>query len=130
MTSRGDAATWNPENLAELLDNDSGERKVNFRQLIKSVADRSAGTDDRQMMLTPDGEVLAIWAAHENGSALEVPMMRVQRASLLPTIARQLSRNLRRRAADAGLTTLEPAYAAWLAVADGRDPVAACTPAG
>jgi ribosomal protein S18 acetylase RimI-like enzyme len=105
-TSRGAAATWNPENLAELLDNDSGERKVNFRQLIKSVAERSAGTDDRQMMLTPGGEVLAIWAAHENGSALEVPIMRVQRGPLLPTIAKQLSRNLRRRAADAGLTTV------------------------
>jgi hypothetical protein len=28
--------------------------------------------------------------------------------------------------ADAGLTALEPAYAAWLAAAEGRDPVAAC----
>ncbi|HSX69005.1 GNAT family N-acetyltransferase [Nocardioides sp.] len=105
-TSRGDAATWNPDNLGDLIAKESGERKVAFRQVIKSIAERSAGTDDRQLMLTPRGEVLAIWAAHEGSTTLEVPLLRVKRGDLLPTITRQLSRNLRRRAATAGLTTV------------------------
>jgi GNAT superfamily N-acetyltransferase len=104
--SRGEAPDWNPEKLSDLLDNDSGERKVDFRLLIKSLAEQTAGTDDRQIMLTPSGDVLAIWAAQENGSSLEVPMLRIQRGPLLPTIARQISRKLRRRAAESGLTSV------------------------
>ena len=74
--------------------------------LIKSLAEQTAGTDDRQMMRTPSGDTLAIWAAQDNGTSLEVPMLRIQRGPLLPTIARQMSRTLRRRAAESGLTTV------------------------
>jgi len=106
QVTRGDGATWNPENLTGLLDNDSGERKVDFRTLIKSLAETTAGTDDRQMMLTPAGDVLAIWAVQPNDTTLEVPLLRIQRGPLLPTIARQISRTLRRRAAQLALTTV------------------------
>ncbi len=58
------------------------------------------------MMLTPAGDVLAIWAAHPNDTTLEVPLLRIQRGPLLPTIARQISRTLRRRAAKSALTTV------------------------
>jgi len=106
QVTRGDAATWNPENLSSLLDNESGERKVSFRALIKSLAERTAGTDGRQVMLTPTGDVLAIWSAEPNDSTLEVSLLRIQRGPLLPTIARQISRTLRRRAAASNLTTI------------------------
>ena len=106
QVTRGDSANWNPEQLTDLLNNDSGERKVDFRLLIKSLALSTAGTDGRQMMLTPSGDVLAMWAAPTNGTILEVPLLRIQRGPLLPTIARQISRTLRRRAADSGLTSV------------------------
>lgn len=106
QVSRGDAATWNPERLMDLLDKDSGEKKVKFRVLIKSLAEATAGTDDRQVMLTPSGEVLAIWAAQRKGSGLEVQLLRIQRGPLLTTIARQISRTLRRRAAASDLTSV------------------------
>lgn len=106
QVTRGDAATWNPENLRGLLNNDAGERMVEFRALIRSLARATAGTDDRQMMLTPANDVFAIWAAQPNGAILEVPLLRIQRGPLLPTIARQISRALRRRAAQSGLTTV------------------------
>lgn len=77
QVTRGDAATWNPENLTDLLDNESGERIVYFRALIKSLAETAAGTDDRQMMLTPAGEVLAIWAGQPHDTVLEVPLLRI-----------------------------------------------------
>ncbi|WP_028471811.1 GNAT family N-acetyltransferase [Nocardioides alkalitolerans] len=106
QVTRGDAATWNPERRMELLEKESGETKPEFRARIRASAERSVGTDDRQVMFTPDGDVLAIWAAHDIGTVLDVPLLRIQRGPLLPTIARQLSRAMRRRAADNGLTTV------------------------
>lgn len=106
QVSRGDATTWNPQRIGDLLDNDSGERKADFRALIGSLAEQTAGTDDRQMMLTPSGDVLAAWAVQDKGTSLEVLLLRVQGGPLLPTIARQISRTLRRRAATSGLTTV------------------------
>ena len=106
QVTRGDAATWNPEQRMEVLERESGETKPEFRTRIKTIAEASAGTDDRQVMFTPDGDVLAIWAAHDSGTTLDVPLLRIQRGPLLSTIARQLSRALRRRAAETGLTTV------------------------
>lgn len=99
QVSRGDAATWNPEQLMDLLTKEAGERKVDFRVRIKTTAEESAGETERQIMLTPTGDVLAIWSARPARHALEVQLLRVQRGPLLPTITRQVSRHLRRQAA-------------------------------
>jgi ribosomal protein S18 acetylase RimI-like enzyme len=106
QVTRGDAATWNPERLTSMLNLESGEKKVEFRVQIKDLAETTAGTDDRQVTLTPDGEVLAIWSAQATNNGLDVPLLRIQRGPLLPTIARQISRALRRRAAHSGLTSV------------------------
>jgi len=105
--SKGDAATWNPERLMDLLNKEAGERKVDFRLRIKSIAEKSIGDTERQIMLTPTGEVLAIWSARPTGETLEVPLLRVQRSDLLPTITRQVSRHLRRQAAASGLAAVK-----------------------
>lgn len=104
---RGDAAIWHPETLMVMLNQDRGERKVTFRAHIKDLAVTSAGTDDRQVMVTPSGDVLAIWAARLDGTRLNVSLLRISGGELLPTIARQVSRMLRRRAADSGATTVQ-----------------------
>ena len=108
QVSRGDAASWHAEHLVHLLDNDGGERKTDFRQLVKDVAvevssDHGAA---RQVMLTPSGKVLAIWATRTIGRVLEVPLFRVNRGELLPTITRQIALALRRYAAAADLHTV------------------------
>ena len=107
QVSRGDAAIWNPERLMNLLNREAGERKVDFRLRIKSVAENSPGDTERQIMLTPTGDVLAIWSAQPTGKSLHVPLLRVQRNFLLPTITRQVSRHLRRQAAGAGLSAVQ-----------------------
>src|SRR5690606_28832320 len=88
QVSRGDAAAWHPERLVHLLDHDGGERKADFRRLVKDVAAEVSVADGvvRQVMLTPSGDVLAIWATRTTGHVLEVPLLRVARMDLLPTI--------------------------------------------
>ena len=107
QVSRGDAATWNPEQLMDLLNKGSGERKADFRVRIKTIAQQSGGETDRQIMLTPTSEVLAIWSARSASRALEVQLLRVQRGPLLPTITRQVSRHLRRQAAGLSQASVE-----------------------
>lgn len=107
QVTKGDADMWNPERLVNLLDNEGGERKPDFRKLIRDLAAELPPTrTERLAMLTPAGEVLAIWATRRVVETLEVPLLRVTRGDLLPTITRQIVMHLRRQSVLAGLHTV------------------------
>jgi GNAT superfamily N-acetyltransferase len=104
--TRGDATTWNPELLMDLLSKEVGEKKVEFRARVKAVAKETASGGERLAMLTPSGEVLATWSSRKHNDRLEILLLRIESGDLLPTIARQVSRYLRRKAAESGATTV------------------------
>lgn len=106
--TKGDAATWHAHGLIHFLDKDGGERKTEFRALIKDVAAEVSTADGaaRHAMLTPGGEVLAIWATRSIGRTLKVPLLRVSKGDLLPTITRQIVLALRTLAVSDHLHTI------------------------
>lgn len=108
QVTKGDAAAWHAHRLVHLLDNDGGERKTDFGKLIREIAAEVSMADGtaRQAMLTPTGEILAIWATRKTDRTLEVPLLRVNKSDLLPTITRQIVLSLRRLAASDNLDTI------------------------
>lgn len=102
----GTSAAWDPNGLSALLDNAGSERKADFRQLLRSIAEQSAATISRRLMQTPDGQTLAAWATHTEDGSLIVPLLRVAEGPLRRTIARQVSLLLRRTAVTAGVATI------------------------
>lgn len=107
QVSRGDSAAWRVEDIIHLLDNEGGERKTDFRHLVKRVAvEVGSSRSERQIMLTPSGNVLAAWATTVTERVLEVPLLRVDRGQLASTITRQIAIALRQQAASAGIHTV------------------------
>lgn len=88
-----------------LLNNEGGERKSAFRQLIKDVAALD-GPDGAPSDADAVWRHLAIWATRPLWKTLEVPLLRVHRGDLLPTITRQIVLHLRRQAASLQLHTV------------------------
>lgn len=99
---RGTSAAWDPNGLRELLDKAGGERKPDFKLLLRGIAEQSATTATRQLVQTPAGQTLAAWATRVEEGSLVVPLLRVAAGPLRHTIARQVSLLLRRAAVASG----------------------------
>lgn len=106
VIGRGTSTAWDPNGLRELLDNAGGERKPEFKLLLRGIAEQSATTATRQLMQTPAGQTLAAWATRVEEGSLIVPLLRVADGPLRHTIARQVSLVLRRAAVSSGATEI------------------------
>lgn len=87
---RGDHAIWASEQAHALLNTADGERRSAFSSRLRSIAEKSTTDIERNLLLTPDGKIAAAWAIKVDDTVLKVPLLRVARTTLAPTVARQL----------------------------------------
>jgi len=127
--TRGDSKQWGHPGMLTLLNRPGGERKSEFQQLVRGIAERSAGEVDRYLLLGPEGVVIAAWALVDSAeSTMRVPLFRVSDGRLQETIVRQLAFGLRREAVSRGVSRVvlddqnAPAPIVSLLEADGFAP--------
>lgn len=105
---RGDYAIWASEQTQALLNTADGERRADFASRLRAIADQSTADIERNLILAPDGTIVAAWATRRvDDAVLEVPLLRVARSSLASTLARQLLFLFRQAATKHSTTTIE-----------------------
>lgn len=104
--SPGTSNAWDPNGLVGLLDKAGSERRAEFNQLLRGIAERSATTATRRLVQTPAGQSLAAWATSVEAGSLVVPLLRIADGPLRHTIARQVSLQLRRAAVTSGVSEI------------------------
>ncbi|MGU3435041.1 GNAT family N-acetyltransferase [Actinomycetes bacterium M1A6_2h] len=87
---RGDHSAWSSDQVRAMLNAAGGERRSAFAGRLRAVANRSPSELKRSLLLTPCGDVIACWAASNEGDVLDVPLLRVAQSQVAPTVARQL----------------------------------------
>lgn len=95
---------WSVAQLDCLLNRDAGERKADFRERLRTIAEASQDSTQRFVVVSPGGVAVAAWAFAREPNALattlRVPLLRVAAGSLAHTLARQILFSVR-KAADA-----------------------------
>lgn len=106
-TGRPYSQQWRFDQMQDFLDKSGGERRADFSEMLRRIADRSTGDYDRWVVSAPDGAVRAAWVTSINEAVLSVPLLRVAPDDLRSTIARLLAFHLRQVAVDSGCDTIE-----------------------
>lgn len=100
--TRGHANDWSGSSILALLNQPAGERKRDYLERLRDIAERSTTELDRHLLVDPEGSVIAAWAMQrrtcQGSGRLAVELLRVQAGDLRSTVARQLVFLLRREA--------------------------------